>query len=62
MTEGRRRRALSKVDNKRDESGQSLVEYALILLLVAMAVIAGLSGFGLSLADTYDLIAAELPF
>lgn len=53
---------MSKVDNKRDESGQSLVEYALILLLVAMAVIAGLSGFGLSLADTYDLIAAELPF
>jgi len=44
------------------EDGQSLVEYALILLLVAVAVVAGLSGFGLSLSGLYDRIVTDLPF
>jgi len=44
------------------EDGQGLVEYALLILLVALAVIVGLSGFGLSLADYYNRILASLPF
>jgi Flp pilus assembly pilin Flp len=40
------------------ESGQGLVEYALILMLVAAVVFAGLSAFGVSLSGLYDQIAA----
>ena len=44
------------------EDGQGLVEYALIILLVAVAVVASLTGFGLSLAGYYNRILASLPF
>jgi pilus assembly protein Flp/PilA len=44
------------------EDGQSLVEYALILLLVAVAVVAALTVFGLSLSGVYDRIVSDLPF
>ncbi|MCJ7717342.1 MAG: pilus assembly protein [Anaerolineales bacterium] len=38
------------------ESGQGLVEYALILLLVALALIVLLSIFGTEVADVYSNI------
>ena len=45
----------------RDE-GQGLVEYSLILLLVALAVLAALGVFGGSLGVIYTFIMASLPF
>jgi len=44
------------------EKAQGLVEYAIILLLVALAVIGGLRLFGIELLNIYDLIVEELPF
>jgi len=38
------------------------VEYALIILLVAVVVVAGLSGFGSALLSYYNQIATTLPF
>ncbi len=43
------------------ESGQGLVEYALILLLVALALIVILSIFGVEVADTYANIIDSIP-
>lgn len=45
-----------------DEEGQGLVEYALIIMLVALAVFAGLTLFGTTLNNTYTTIQATLPF
>lgn len=45
----------------RDEEGQGLVEYALILALVAIAVIVALTALGGKVSSTYDKIADELP-
>ena len=39
------------------EEGQGLVEYSLILLLVAVAVVASLTQFGISLSSVYITIA-----
>ena len=43
------------------EIGQGLVEYALILLLVALALILILSIFGTELADVYSNIIENIP-
>ena len=43
------------------ETGQGLVEYSLILLLVALALIVVLSIFGSDLADVYSNIIDNLP-
>ena len=43
------------------ESGQGLVEYALILLLVALALIIILSVYGTELADVYSNIIDQIP-
>jgi Flp pilus assembly pilin Flp len=42
----------------REEVGQGLVEYALILVLIAVVVATTLSVFGGTLATTYQTIAA----
>ena len=42
------------------ESGQGLVEYALILLLVALALIVLLTVFGSEVADVYGNIIENL--
>jgi len=42
------------------ESGQGLVEYALILLLVALALIVLLSVFGSELSDVYSNVIDNL--
>jgi Flp pilus assembly pilin Flp len=43
------------------ETGQGLVEYSLILLLVALALIIVLSIFGSDLADVYSNIIDNIP-
>jgi len=43
------------------ETGQGLVEYSLILLLVALALIVVLSIFGSDLADVYSNIIDNIP-
>jgi len=43
------------------EIGQGLVEYALILLLIALVVIVILSIFGTELADAYSNIIENVP-
>jgi Flp pilus assembly pilin Flp len=43
------------------ETGQGLVEYSLILLLVALALILILSVYGSELADVYSNIIDNVP-
>lgn len=49
------------IDSSREQQGQGLTEYALILLLVAIAVIVTISALGVTL-DTayYERLASEL--
>ncbi len=41
-----------------EEEGQGLVEYALILVLIAAVVVAGLTAFGGGVASAYQTIVA----
>jgi len=43
------------------DSGQGLVEYSLILLLVALALIVVLSVYGTDLANVYSNIIDNIP-
>ena len=43
------------------EEGQGLVEYALILLLIAMAVVGALTLAGKTLNETYQYIVSQIP-
>jgi len=45
-----------------DDSGQTLTEYALILLVVAIAAFVFVAAFGGSLQDAYANIVAQWPF
>jgi len=50
-----------KMQNKmQDEEGQGLVEYALIIVLVALAVIAALTAMGGSVRDVFNQIVTNL--
>jgi len=42
------------------EEGQSLVEYALIIALVAIALVAGLGVLQRGISDTFDTIVTSL--
>ena len=42
------------------EDGQSLVEYALIIALVAIALVVGLGALSDGISDTFDTIIASL--
>jgi len=44
------------------EEGQGLVEYALIILFIAIVVVAILLIFGPALRDLYQYIMDQLPF
>lgn len=44
-----------------EDTGQGLVEYSLILLLIALALILVLSIFGTELADVYSNIIENIP-
>ena len=50
----------SAAHHRRTQSGQSLVEYALLLALVATVAIVVLFGIGLSVQRVYGLIAGVL--
>jgi len=43
-----------------EESGQGLVEYALILVLIAIVVIAAVELFGTTLNSTFSMIVSRL--
>lgn len=45
---------------KKDEKGQGLVEYALIIVLVSIAVIALLSALGVEVGNVFTDISTEL--
>jgi Flp pilus assembly pilin Flp len=45
----------------RHEKGQGLLEYALILVLVAIVVIAAVTTFGLQVNDALDLVRTSFP-
>jgi len=51
---------LSELVGSRHE-GQGLVEYALIILLIALVVIGALALFGQELNDTFSYIISEFP-
>ncbi len=44
----------------RDEEGQALTEYGLILALVAIALIAGLTALAMALTGTFNRITSAL--
>ncbi|MGH7551131.1 MAG: Flp family type IVb pilin [Gemmatimonadota bacterium] len=44
-----------------DESGQDLVEYAMLLALIALIVIGAVALLGQGIEDTFDNITAALP-
>ena len=44
----------------REKKGQSLVEYALILALVAIVVIAALTTLGATAGNTFDDVASNI--
>ena len=45
----------------RDERGQGLVEYALVILFVAVAAIAAMSTFGLTVSSQISNVSAQMP-
>ncbi|MDW2796675.1 Flp family type IVb pilin [Clostridium boliviensis] len=44
-----------------EESGQGMVEYGLILALIAVAVIVGLQALGGKVQSTFDTINGSMP-
>ena len=44
-----------------EDTGQGLIEYSLILLLIALAVIITLSVYGTDLADLYSNVIDNIP-
>jgi pilus assembly protein Flp/PilA len=44
----------------RDESGATAIEYGLIAALIAVAIIAGATNVGTSLAATFTTVAGKL--
>jgi len=45
----------------RNEEGQDLIEYALLIVLIALVVITSLDALGPAIAGVYDSITAEFP-
>jgi len=45
---------------RRDDEGQTLVEYALILVLVSLAAIGALTALGGSIEGVFDTIVSDL--
>lgn len=44
----------------REESGQGMAEYGLILALVAVVVIVALTSLGTSIRDTFDKVSGQI--
>jgi pilus assembly protein Flp/PilA len=53
-------RSFTRIEELRSEEGQALVEYALILSLVAVVCIAALTTLGLNVSNILSTIAAAL--
>jgi pilus assembly protein Flp/PilA len=51
------KKLMAKMQN---EEGQGLVEYALIIVLVSIAVILALTALGTSVSSVFDRIVGEL--
>lgn len=51
---------LARIQNAREESGQTLVEYGLILALISIVAIAALTLVGDEVSAVFDEIATEL--
>lgn len=49
------------VDFCNDEQGQSMVEYGLIIVFVALVIIAALTLFGQSVANSYNNLNNKIP-
>jgi pilus assembly protein Flp/PilA len=45
----------------RDEDGQDLLEYALLVALIALVAVAGVTAAGLKVKDIFAAIAAAIP-
>ncbi len=43
------------------EKGQGLVEYALIIVLIALVVIMAVTLFGTTLSNTFNFISNQIP-
>ena len=61
MSDRRDRLAAVAADLARDEEGQGLVEYGLILMLVALVVVGAVTTVGTSLSGLLQTIADALP-
>jgi Flp pilus assembly pilin Flp len=59
MSVVRRLRKLSRI--AADEEGQALVEYALLVSLVALACFVAVQAFGLGVSELYSKIVAVYP-
>ena len=46
---------------RRHNAGQDLIEYALLIALIATAVLCGVSGFGVKVPGFYETTAAAMP-
>jgi pilus assembly protein Flp/PilA len=45
---------------RQDESGQDLIEYALIAALIALAAVAGMKTVGTGIVNAFDGVATQL--
>lgn len=52
----------SRPDTYRDDAGQDLAEYAILIGLIALVVVAAVAFFGDALVATYNDIVTTLPF
>ena len=44
----------------RDESGQDLIEYALVAAIIGLAVVAGMSALATNINSTFSVIGSKL--
>lgn len=51
---------LARIQDAREEAGQTLVEYGLILALISIVAIAALGVIGTNVSAVFDSIGAEL--
>jgi len=53
--------ACGRVASREGDNGQDLVEYALIVLLVAVLIAGALGVFGGEMSDVYNQMANQIP-
>jgi Flp pilus assembly pilin Flp len=53
--------ALAVRDGRDDQSGQGLVEYGLVLVLVSIAAIAIMQPLGVSISDLFGTVTSVFP-